>query len=47
MEVIDKLAVTLLDVEPKTLGDKDGDVEAKRLVDTLDENLPEAETERH
>ena len=47
MELIDKPAVTLLDVEPKTLGDKDGDVEAKRLVDTLDENFPEAETERH
>ena len=47
MELIDKPAVTLLHVEPKTLGDKDGDVEAKRLVDTLDENFPEAETERH
>lgn len=29
MELIDKPAVTLLHVEPKTLGDKDGDVEAE------------------
>jgi len=39
--------VNLLEVDPETVGDKKDDLEAKRLVDTLDENLPQAEADRH
>ena len=45
--LIDKLAVTLLEAEPDTLGDKKGDVGDKALVVSVDDNLPEAEAKTH
>ena len=45
--LIDKLAVTLLEAEPDTLGDKKGDVGYKALVVSVDDSLPEAEAKTH
>ena len=45
--LIDKLAVTLLEAEPDTLGDKKGGVGDKVLVVSVDDSLPEAEAKTH
>ena len=42
-----KACVTLLEAEPETLEDKKGDVQAKGLIVTLDDNLVEAEAKRY
>ena len=49
--LFDKLAVTLLEVERGTLKEKKNDLEAKRVLDRPEENLPgnlpQAGADRH